>query len=77
MARFVMEELRLEVGSRFAQDLNVFEYTHQPVPEPPRCGDGNHKQEQADPRPTGNPTSVAGGLHVIGPAPAGSSGWWR
>ena len=35
----MVEQLRLEIGSRPAQDLDVFEQTHKPAPEPPRSGD--------------------------------------
>jgi hypothetical protein len=35
----MVEQLRLEIGSRPAEYFYVFEHTHKPAPEPPGCRD--------------------------------------
>ena len=76
----MLEQLRLEIGSRLAQDFYIFEHTHKPAPESPDCRDHEYQSEQGDPRPARDRAGAAGGLEGIGSASIGARerrGTWR
>ena len=56
----MVEQLRLEIRSRHAQDFSVFKNTHDPAPEPPGCRDQDQQSHQGD------PAGAASGLDSIG-----------
>jgi hypothetical protein len=76
----MVEQLRLEVGARPAEDFCVFEHTHKPAPEPPGYGDHGEQSEQRDPRPALDYTRASSGLEGIRPTSLDASwrrGTWR
>jgi hypothetical protein len=63
----MVEQLRLEVGARPAEDFYVFEHTYKPAPEPPGSSGDGDESEKRDPRPALDDTGASGGLEGIRP----------
>jgi hypothetical protein len=71
----MVEQLRLEICSRPAQDFYIFKHAHKPAPESPDCRDQEEQNEQGGPRPARDSAVAAGGLKGIGSASTGA--YWR
>jgi len=72
----MVEQLRLEVGARPAEDFYVFEHTYEPAPEPPGGREHDEQSEQRDPRPALDQTGASGGLEGIRPTSTSASWRW-